>query len=358
MSELHVIGAGPSGCVSAITAARKGHKVLLSEEHSVAGIPERCSGLFSENGLERLRDIVDYRKFIKNPVSGARIHFGSESFFVKAKKTMGYVCNRSLFDRELAVVAEDEGVRVEYGKRINRNFKSKNIVGADGPFSNVAKHFRFPAVGRFIGTMQTVVDYKCGEKDVVELFLSPENFPGFFGWIIPHSEEKAEMGMGVELPGDMRRFWGRFLKSKGLEPGKVKYSSAVIPAELRAKTAMRRNGKNIILVGDSAGQVKATTGGGVIFGTNCARIAGNFFTNPRRYEVEWKLRYGADLGMHRIIRDGLNFCSEKNLNLLGKRLNRLKMNEYLENYGDMDRPLFMLRPEMLLHALKAAISGS
>ena len=46
MFDVHVIGAGPAGSVAALAAARAGRNVLMSEEHTVAGKPMQCSGLF------------------------------------------------------------------------------------------------------------------------------------------------------------------------------------------------------------------------------------------------------------------------------------------------------------------------
>ncbi len=356
MADVHIVGGGPCGSVAAITAAREGNKVILSEEHARAGIPENCSGLFSESGLLGLSDFLDYRKFVINSVSGARIFFGDEMLLVKAKRTMGHVCNRADFDKKLALTAEDEGVEVEYGKKINGDFSAENIIGADGPLSHVAAHFDFPRIGRFVGTMQAVMDYRTEDKDIVEVYVSPKLAPGFFGWIIPHNDEKAELGIGVELPNNVHDAWKRFLKIKGVQSARPN-SSSIIPVEQRSRSAMKIAGKRVVLAGDAAGQVKATTGGGVIFGTSCAMLAGRFFRHPSRYEFEWRFRHGADLGAHRLIRDALNLCPDDKLRLLARKLKDMRIGDYLSDYGNMDRPLLMLRPEILLHTLKAVLTN-
>ncbi|MBI5133608.1 MAG: FAD-dependent oxidoreductase, partial [Thaumarchaeota archaeon] len=54
MTDVHVVGGGPAGAVAAASAARKGHNVILSEEHECIGMPVHCSGLFSRTGLESI----------------------------------------------------------------------------------------------------------------------------------------------------------------------------------------------------------------------------------------------------------------------------------------------------------------
>ena len=107
-----------------------------------------------------------------------------------------------------------------------------------------------------------------------------------------------------------------------------------------------------MLVGDAAGQVKATSGGGVVFGGLCAKIAGQHFSNPFRYDVEWRMRYGPDLGLHRMVRNYLNWKSDSQLKVFGERLRRMRFDEYLSKNGSMDRPSKMIKPQVLLHIMK------
>src|SRR3989338_5669896 len=115
MFDLHVIGAGPTGSVAALAAARKGQKVLMSEEHLRAGEPMHCSGLFSKSGLESLGDFFDYRKLIINDIYGAVIDFAGEKIEIKTKDPIAYVCDRAKLDATIANNAEKEGVKIEYG---------------------------------------------------------------------------------------------------------------------------------------------------------------------------------------------------------------------------------------------------
>ncbi|MBS3068525.1 NAD(P)/FAD-dependent oxidoreductase [Candidatus Micrarchaeota archaeon] len=351
MFDLHVIGAGPTGSVAALAAARKGQKVLMSEEHLRAGEPMHCSGLFSKSGLESLKDFFDYRKLIRNDIYGAIIDFSGEQIEIKTKNPIAYVCDRAALDATVAANAEKEGVKVEYGKRITNNYAAQNIIGADGPFSQVATNFAFPKISQYVSTVQAYIKYKSETPKQVEVFLSNEKFPEFFAWIIPHDEELAEFGVGVALPNNVGKAWRTLLRMKGIDyASQVK--GAVIPISVRKKTAKRIGKRNVLLVGDAAGQTKATTGGGVIIGSNCARFAGIHCNSPLRYELEWNLRFGLDLFTHRKVHDYLAGKSNVQLQSLGRKIKQMELDRFLSNNGHMDRPTKMIKPQIIPHLLR------
>jgi digeranylgeranylglycerophospholipid reductase len=348
MADVHIVGAGPAGSVAAISAVRSGHDVLVSEEHPAAGIPQNCSGFFSIEGLETIRKYADYNKFMINRIKGANIHLNDVVFSVRKKEPVACVCDRSSLDAALAGKAEREGVKINYNERIKDSFKSNNIIGADGANSVVAKTFNFPGINRFVATLQKSVDYRKEEADTVDIFLSSK-IPGFFGWIIPHNEEKAEIGVGVELPNNVRDAWSYMLEKTEITTESP--SGSIIPVETRKRAGKEICGKNVLLVGDAAGQTKATTGGGVLFGAWCAEIAGRDVLKPRWYDLEWRARFGHELILHRKIRDQLNRMDDSKLSGLGKRLNKIDFNNYLEKHGNMDKPSKIIKPEIISYLL-------
>jgi len=354
MAKLHVVGGGPAGSIAAISALRSGHDVIISEEHAVSGRPENCSGLFSCEGLRSLSGFMDPRRFAIAPMRGAVIHMPGHSFTVRRRDPVGFVCDRAAMDRELAQNAEDEGARIRYSERVEGAFDSSNVIGADGPLSAVARHFGFPRIEKFASTLRALVPYRSEEPDMVEVFVSNSMFPGFFGWVIPHDEQTAELGVGVEMPGDVQNAWKVLLRMKKLD-AEVKPGGAVIPLRTRGKTGMRRRKWNVLLAGDAAGQVKATTGGGVIFGGNCAALAGKHATDPFRYELEWRARFWPDLAMHGMIHGFFAGASDESLSSLGRTFKKLNIDVYLSDHGHMDRPTRMLRPQLLAHIFRNVI---
>jgi flavin-dependent dehydrogenase len=351
MTKVHVVGAGPAGSIAAISAIRSGYDVVVSEEHASPGIPQNCSGLLSADGLSSLKDFFDYRKSVICPVFGADIHFLDERFSVRRGRPVGFVCDRSAIDRELASKAEEEGARINYNELVRNDFHAHNIIGADGPLSAVARRFSFSRIKRHVLTFQAKTNLSCEEPGIVEVFLSNKRFPGFFAWVIPHDEYTAELGVGVEAPCRPLDAWRWLLKMKGLDQ-ELKPQGAVIPITTRPGTAMRIGKWNVLLAGDAAGQVKAVSGGGVVFGGQCAALAGRYASNPLRYDLEWRLRLGPDLSMHRVVRKYLSSLTDPGLAALGRRLKRMRFDEYLSNHGCMDKPTNMVSLELLFHSLK------
>ncbi len=348
MANVHVVGAGPAGSITAINAIKSNHSVLISEEHPTAGIPQNCSGLFSLEGLKILKKYVDHNKFVINRINGTDIYLNDVLFKIRRKEAVACVCSRAKLDNALADKAEKEGAKIVYGERIKDNFKANNIIGADGANSTVASNFDFPRINRFVATLQKTMDYRKEENGVVDVFLSSK-IPGFFGWIIPHNEEKAEIGVGVELPNNVRDAWNYLLKIKKIEAENP--SASIIPVETRKRAGKEICGKNVILVGDAAGQTKATTGGGFLFGALCAEIAGRDVLRPKWYDLEWRARFGHEFMLHRKIRDHLNCMNDSRLAELGEKLNKMNFNGYLEKHGDMDKPSKIIKPEILKYLI-------
>ena len=344
MSDVHIVGAGPAGSLSAISALKNGHDVVISEDHPQAGYPENCSGLFSKDGLESLS--LDYRDHVINPVHGADIHFVDETLEIRRKEPVGFVCNRSGLDASLAEKAESLGAKINYNERIAGSFHSKTIIGADGPMSSVARHFSFPKIRKHAFTLQASVPYRAEDPHIVEVFLS-SRFPGFFGWVIPRNEEIAEFGAGAL--NNIHSAWKHLFDIKGLAAPKPR--GWPIPISVRPRTSMKKNGYKVLLVGDAAGQVKATTGGGVIFGGSCAQIAGKTL-DPFLYELKWRARFGPDLMIHSFIQDYLASQSDAGIRELGRRLKKLNCDEFLSNFGHMDRPTKMIGPNIVAHVIR------
>lgn len=345
-ATLNIVGAGPAGCISAISAIRnRSSEATIFEKEKIGKRNKSCSGLFSLDGLDSLKEFIDYKKTEINEIYGADIYLSGEKISVRTKKPVAVVCNRKEFDELLIDNAEKEGAKIKFGERIS-NLNHKNIIGADGAGSNTATNFSFPKIRRFVSTLKTKAKHRASDKRIVEVFLSNSVFPGFFGWVIPHNEEECEIGCGVELPCNPRVSFEWLIKMKktiSLE----ERSGAIIPISVRPRTSKRIGGKNVILVGDAAGQVKATTGGGVIFGGNCAKIAGKYYDDPLKYELNWRKSFGIDLHAHSIARDYLTKKSDEQLRMLAIKLRKSGVEDYLSEHGHMDKPSKMINIKLM-----------
>ncbi len=348
MYDVHIIGGGPAGCFAGIAAELSGRKALVSEEHKSIGEPEACSGLISKSGLESLLPHINYEEVRLNTITSAKLSSGGQDFLIRPKDETAVLVSRSGLDKLAASRFESLGGKLELGSKVTRSFQSKCIIGADGPASAVADYFGFPKIGSYVASMQGNFKYECENPHQAEIYLSAKDFPGFFGWAIPMDEGEAKVGLGVSLPNHPLKYYRRFLSRLGISAKPSYEFSAVIPTSIRKKTAMRKSGYNVLLAGDSAGQVKATTGGGIFFGAQCGLIAGRDFSEPEKYEREWRGKYGLDLALHSHLRAALNFSGGEPSPLLVSAAKAMFFEDLLSERGKMDRLSRMLSPSTLL----------
>lgn len=347
MYDVHVVGGGPAGCFAGIGALASGSNVLLSEEHAKIGEPEACSGLISKSGLESLRPHVDYRKIQLNTITSAKIISGKSEFIISPREEIAILVSRCELDRLAAQSFERQGGKIELGKKVTRNFSARTIIGADGPASAVADCFGFPKIRSYAACMQGNFACNCENPRQTEVYLSSKEFPGFFGWRIPIDEEHAKIGLGVALPQHPLGYYRRFLQRLGVS-GKPQHEfAAVIPTSMRGRTVAQKGGYSVLLAGDSAGQVKATTGGGIFFGSMCGFLAGKYSGKPKEYEHAWKQKYGLDLLLHHAFRSMLNMGGGEPHPLLFSAAKSLFFEDLLSESGRMDRWSEMVSPSLL-----------
>jgi flavin-dependent dehydrogenase len=252
----NVIGFSIAGSLIASELAKRGIGVKAYEEHRNASDSIECSGLISNRGMEALSKRMNLKSAIENRINGAKIFMGSEWLEVRRESSVAYVMDREKVNETSAKAAEKSGVEIEYGKRKTAPeiARMKNVVGADGPWSETAAAFRFPPIKKYAYTMHAYVD-SVWEKDMVRIFIN-DAFRGFFGWIIPR-KNMSEIGFGTTDRAGL----GKGLKFFGDCGMGVKWRGAVIPISMREKI----QDKNAMLFGDAAGLTKSATGGGITF---------------------------------------------------------------------------------------------
>lgn len=345
-----VVGAGPSGCIAAASALKENpvNSVSVCEEHSKIGYPEQCGGLVSEKAMDWFKGIgVEYRKSILNRIKGTELYCKKEYPLLKNSMN-AFVVRRSKFDRRCSEFAEKMGARITLGESINSNkimdkSNSSFIIGADGPFSTVAKTFKFPEIRDYAVAYQSDIynlNLNEEEKGIVQVHLYDKSF----GWLIPINEERAHAGVIFFKNPDFKRFeWfldkikNKFDKKK-LKTGN--FFTDCVPFSPRPQIQK----KNVYLVGDAAGQVKATSGGGIYYGCKSAWLAGRTI-GTGDYEKRWKNEIGKDLNKHLFVRNIINKMDLDTIQLFLRASSLLGIGNLLRNY-DMERiqSLFTFKP--------------
>lgn len=337
-----IVGAGVVGCY---LGKLVGDCEIWEKSAKLSEKP--CGGLLSKSGLESLS--TGYKDAVVNEVRGARFLSPNDEFMIAKSDVQAYVIDRLAFQKTLAEEAESEGCEILYNRPWNGE-KDEVVVGADGALSQVAKT---RGVARnHIHTYQATAQLANGcDPGLVELHFG-DFAPGFFGWLIPEDEKTARIGLGCDR-GNPKEHFDDFIKRFGISRMQ-KPQSALIPVfDQSQKTAFG----NVALVGDAAGQVKATTGGGIIFGCKCAEVLAGVLGRDgalQDYETGWRKQYQRDLDIHMKLR---RFLDKSDYDELFKNLKESGLVSLMERYGDMDHPgrlvgEILKRPKMWRHLPK------
>ncbi len=354
MDSVAVVGAGPIGLKVASLLAKHGWEVNVLEEHSQIGIPENCSGLISLSGIKELG--MDVKDVTVNKIYGAEIVSPSgEKLVVERKEAVAVVIDRAAFDRMLYKEALKSGASIEFNskfidlrtqslflKKENRGElrKVKIVVGADGVYSkvrevagiNISKKY-------FVHSYQERVEGSFNKKKVyVYLGSFARNF---FAWIIPENDHIARAGIATSFGENPSKAFERFKEKFAFEFDTIEKQSFAIPIGPPIKDPVV---DKILLVGDAAFHVKATTGGGIIMGLSAAEKCAKAIEEHFKYGTELK-NYSKllkpiikELVLHWKIRRYLNSLDDSRLDKLLIRLKKAGIEEFLVEHGDMDKP--------------------
>ena len=368
--DVIIVGGGPVGLITAKEIADAGYKVCVIEEHQEIGYPVQCSGLYSISGLKALGLTLD-ENIISNTIKGGRFYspIGKE-FTAYSNVERARVVEKKLFDKHLAkraaragaefkiktevrALSINEGVRARadgiYGEE---TIESELLIGADGVRSTIARQLGLKTSNKIVAAIQVEVDRVEVERDIAEVYFGHRYAPNFYAWILP-KENTYEVGLGVRRPkAKLKEYLGRFMRQHPVASKKIRGSSIVEMnvGAFAVETVDRCVAERALIVGDAAGQVKASTGGGVITGGIAARIAGkacvkaleeeNYSASflKKHYEDKWRAEIGFELQMHEALRELFDSLSDEKLEELFDLAVEERIDELMVKYQDTDRP--------------------
>ncbi len=305
--DVLIVGAGPAGSSTARYCAGKDLDVLMLDRRSEIGYPVQCGEFLPDvkemyTMFPRSMDLEELFAIPEELIAGR-----SEAVDLVSPRNRTYRCeflgatlDRRAFDKYLAKLAVEAGARLETGasflglkggiaRTTLGDVKAKVIVGADGPNSRTAvsaglsrPEMRYPAV-----TCQADGDF----EPVIKMYFG-SMAPGGYAWVIP-KRKGANIGVGFnprllkERPSEL---FSRFVSKLGV--GCRDVTMGLVPQSGPVK---RTVSGNVILVGDAAGHVMATNGGGIPIAMIAGRIAGRSIRDSltkgaplAEYERLWK----------------------------------------------------------------------
>lgn len=366
--EVLVVGGGPAGAIAAEVAASGGADTVLIDKKDDPARSSACGGLVSIDTWERL----DGREgAIVNEISGVLVHPpGGDDFELSSSEVKAYVIDRDRLNADLLARAEERGVRIRPktgiferdGPRVKvrstggsreKTLNPDVIIGADGPRSDVRRLFELDQPSELLYAIQAEIELNIFSDDYVEVFFGENLAPGFFGWIIPTARGRARVGLATNEGEKLKTFFERLLDEVGAEYPES-FRTGVIPIGIPDHST----GGNVLTVGDAAGQVKPTTGGGLYPISITADLAGKAalkgisgMDDPADYYYrEWMNRIGEELEREMLLHRILEVVSDDNLRRLLGLLNRPNLADWIADNGDIDH-LYPLAKKMAKNPL-------
>ncbi|MGB5099707.1 MAG: NAD(P)/FAD-dependent oxidoreductase [Methanothrix sp.] len=369
--DVAVIGAGPAGSMAAKYAAKAGASTILLEEHACAGWPVQCAGLLGQEAMAEselppgsflLRGIMGAT--VLSP-SGARLDF-------KSKACKAWVIDRRLFDRAMLRRAVKAGAILRLCSSVRKirrekecsvltlaggeKIEAKIVISAEGVSALLARRAGIAPPQMILSGAQVQVPFAVDDAEKVEVHLGPA--PGLFAWVIPLDEGTARIGLCASDRGceHLRSFLKTDVIKKRLQGSPVALNVGGLPLGPAAATAVA----GLLAVGDAAGQVKPTSGGGIYPGLVAAKIAGGVAAaaamevdgSARRlseYDRLWRAALGRELEIGMRVNRMLGKMSAAELDeLVGYLAGKPCLIKAIEEHGDIDRPS-RLMTRMLRH---------
>jgi digeranylgeranylglycerophospholipid reductase len=314
-----IIGAGPIGSYLAARLAQLGHKVLVLDKKAAAGQDICCTGIV---GRECLNLLAIDNDLVLRQASSARFFVPSgKSLRLWRDDAVAYVLDRPALDRALASRAQATGAHYLFGAQVteiqigadclrvkadycgkNKLFEAETAVIATGFGSSLPSKLGLGKISDFMVGAQAEVS--IGGVDEVEVYLDQTLAPGGFAWLVPTKDSKGLAGLMTRQQPEyyLNKLLSNLKAQAKIASTEVTLGYGVIPLRPLPRTYADR----ILAVGEAAGQVKPTTGGGIYYGLLCADIAAdslhqaflaNDFSASRlaSYQKRWRAKLGREL---------------------------------------------------------------
>lgn len=285
-SDVVIVGGGPSGLSLARELAKRELDVCVLERKSEIGESVVCTGIvgknvFGEFGLKNETILNEIQAVNLVSPGGSELLYSHDHAFA-------WVVDRRRFDKSLADQTKESGARIMLGTKVINlkadedrikilgvaldeepvEYESRLAVLATGVNGGLQKRLGLESARGYLFGAQMEIETE--RADVTSIYFGKEIAPGGFAWVVPSAPRKARIGLVAS--SDARARFGRFRESLGWpelndrvqEPGYKAIAQGAIS---------RSVGERVLVLGEAAGQVKTTTGGGIYFGLLCSRIA-------------------------------------------------------------------------------------
>ena len=311
MRDVIVVGAGPAGNNTAFNLASQGYDVAVVDSRQRIG-DKLCTGIVGRECIARFP--IDPALVFRDARQARVVAPGGEAVSLGRQDVQAHIVDRVAYVESFAQKARDAGATYLLGHRATElvperhgwtvqvangsgphTLKAKALVLASGFGSDLTGQLGLGRVGDFVTGVQAEV-MAPGVEDI-HVYFGQGVAPGFFAWMAPTFGGRALVGLLCRRRSvtHLQKLVLR-LQTEGTVTGVTKP-----PAKwgVPLRPLSRTFGDRLLVVGDTAGQLKPTTGGGIYFALLASEIAASTlheaFTegdlSSRRlsgYEGRWK----------------------------------------------------------------------
>jgi geranylgeranyl reductase family protein len=337
--DVLVVGGGPAGLYAAERLARRGVATLLCEEHSMVGDPVHCTGVLATESFDMLGlphdatlNALRTAQFVSP--SGITISYSTAS-------PLAAVIDRGLFDRALADRARAAGAEIRVGARALVVESGPTAVRAQVGDEWVSARLLMLACGANYAVQRRVGlglprDYlHTAQRELparspgdVELHFGRHVAPDGFAGAVPVTRATGTFArIGVmasrDPVGSYFRMVARIADRWGLEDEQQPPRQKILPLGAIDRTYADRT----LVIGDAAGLVKPTTGGGIHYSIWSAALAADVAVDAlaadrldaaalASYERQWRDRLGEEFAEQRSLRDLVTRLNDQEIDTL------------------------------------------
>jgi len=319
MLDVAIIGGGPGGLTAARRLSADGKSVTVLEEHDRIGTPVHCTGVLAADVIASMDLPGDA---VLNPLSTVRfVAPAGHSFDYTTASTEAVVIDREKFDNALARRAAAAGTTIARGQRVisiepdadgvdvgladGASLRARAVILACGANYAFQRRLGLGMPSTFLQSAQ--LELPADHIGEVEIHFGSEVAPKGFAWAVPVKRASGSFArIGVMAEGDAGTFFSRML-GRVRERWSVAVPDALAPRRrmLPLASVTRTYADRVLVVGDAAGLVKPTTGGGIYYsvvsGEIAAEVLGERLTTDelsaaslREYEQRWRARFQSE----------------------------------------------------------------